>query len=97
MEPTDSPIVFGAPYSVYARAVRLALEEKGVRYELVPIDIFSSEGAPAEYKARHGSAKSPRSSTPDFAYKKRARSPAMWMTCFLVLGSSQTILVVAPG
>ena len=41
------------------RAVRLALEEKGVRYELVPIDIFSSEGVPAEYKARHPFGKIP--------------------------------------
>jgi glutathione S-transferase len=30
MRSTDKPIVFGAPYSVYVRAVRLALEEKGV-------------------------------------------------------------------
>ena len=30
-----------APYSVYVRAVRLALEEKGIVYELVPVDIFA--------------------------------------------------------
>jgi glutathione S-transferase len=53
MQPNHSPIVFGAPYSVYVRAVRLALEEKGIGYELVPIDIFASDGAPPEYKARH--------------------------------------------
>jgi hypothetical protein len=29
MSSTDKPIVFGAPYSVYVRTVRLALEEKG--------------------------------------------------------------------
>jgi hypothetical protein len=30
MEANGKPVVFGAPYSVYVRAVRLALEEKGV-------------------------------------------------------------------
>jgi len=59
MEDTDKPIVFGAPYSVYVRAVRLALEEKGVRYELVPIDIFASEDVRAEHKARHPFGKIP--------------------------------------
>jgi glutathione S-transferase len=60
MQSTDHPVVFGAPsYSVYVRAVRLALEEKGVHYELVPIDIFTSEGAPAEHTARHPFGKIP--------------------------------------
>jgi glutathione S-transferase len=59
MQPADRPIVFGASYSVYVRAVRLALEEKGVRYHLVPIDIFASDGAPPEYKARHPFGKIP--------------------------------------
>ena len=59
MQSTDHPIVFGAPYSVYVRAVRLALEEKGVHYELVPVDIFASEGVPAEHKARHPFGKIP--------------------------------------
>src|SRR6516225_9595126 len=49
----NHPIVFGAPYSVYVRAVRLALEEKGVPYELVPIDIFAPGGAPPEHQVRH--------------------------------------------
>jgi glutathione S-transferase len=31
------PIVFGARYSVYVWIVRLALEEKGVPYRLVPV------------------------------------------------------------
>ena len=59
MQPTDNPIVFGAPYSVYVRAVRLALEEKGVRYEIVPVDIFASVGALPEHKARHPFGKIP--------------------------------------
>lgn len=50
MENGRDPIVFGASYSVYVRAVRLALEEKGVRYTLVPVDIFAPDGPPADYK-----------------------------------------------
>ena len=38
----DKPIALGAPYSVYVRTVRLALEEKGVMYGLGTVDIFSS-------------------------------------------------------
>ena len=42
MQRTTRPIVFGEPYSVYVRTVRLALEEKAVNYELVPVDVFAS-------------------------------------------------------
>jgi glutathione S-transferase len=59
MEETDNPIVFGAPYSVYVRAVRLTLEEKNVDYELVPVDIFASQGPPAEHLRRHPFGKIP--------------------------------------
>jgi glutathione S-transferase len=45
------PVVFGASYSVYVRAVRLALVEKAVAYRLVEVDIFADE-VPAEYLAR---------------------------------------------
>lgn len=38
------PILFGAAYSVYVRAVRLALEEKQVPHRLVEIDIFAPGG-----------------------------------------------------
>jgi len=55
----SEPTVFGAPYSVYVRAVRLALEEKGVRYELVPVDIFAPRGPPAEHMVRHPFGKIP--------------------------------------
>ncbi|RAV24557.1 glutathione S-transferase family protein, partial [Staphylococcus warneri] len=34
-------VLYGAAYSVYVRAVRLALEEKGLAYRLEEIDIFS--------------------------------------------------------
>src|ERR1700730_3700917 len=59
MSSTDKPIVFGAPYSVYVRAVRLALEEKGVAYELVPVDIFAPGGPPADHMNRHPFGKIP--------------------------------------
>jgi glutathione S-transferase len=47
------PILYGAPYSVYVRAARLALEEKGVAYHLVPVDVFAREGVPADHLDRH--------------------------------------------
>ncbi len=53
------PIVFGAAYSVYVRAVRLALEEKGVPYRLEEVDIFAESGPPEGYPARHPFARIP--------------------------------------
>ena len=46
------PTLYGAPYSVYVRAARLALAEKGVAYDLVPVDIFAAE-VPGWYRALH--------------------------------------------
>ena len=51
--------VYGADYSVYVRIVRLALEEKGVPYRLVPVDIFAEEERTPEYLARHPFGKIP--------------------------------------
>ncbi|HTV70773.1 MAG TPA: glutathione S-transferase family protein [Rhizobiaceae bacterium] len=48
-----TPRLFGASYSVYVRIARLALEEKGVDYELVPVDIFDKDKLPADYAQRH--------------------------------------------
>ena len=48
----SEPVLFGAPYSVYVRIVRLALAEKGVAYRLEEIDIFAPGGPPAEYLTR---------------------------------------------
>lgn len=45
-------VVFGAAYSVYVRAVRLALAEKSVPYELVEIEVFAPRGPPADYLLR---------------------------------------------
>ena len=50
---TEKPRLFGADYSVYVRIARLSLVEKGVEYELVPIDIFAEEGPPRSYLTRH--------------------------------------------
>lgn len=47
------PILFGAAYSVYVRAVRLALHEKGVAYDHVAVDVFGASGPPADYQVRH--------------------------------------------
>ncbi|WP_214471804.1 glutathione S-transferase family protein [Mesorhizobium sp. dw_380] len=47
------PILYGADYSVYVRIARMALEEKGIDYELVPLDIFAAEGIPAGYLEHH--------------------------------------------
>lgn len=52
-------VLYGAAYSVYVRAVRLALEEKGLAYRLEEIDIFSPETVPADYPARHPFGKIP--------------------------------------
>ncbi|MER9206439.1 glutathione S-transferase family protein [Mesorhizobium sp. M0771] len=47
------PIVYGADYSVYVRIVRLVLAEKGIDYDLVPVDVFAAEGTPAWYFEHH--------------------------------------------
>ncbi|UCI05422.1 glutathione S-transferase family protein [Mesorhizobium sp. B1-1-8] len=47
------PVLYGADYSVYVRIARMTLEEKGVGYELVPVDIFAPEGIPAWYLEHH--------------------------------------------
>lgn len=52
-------VLYGAGYSVYVRAVRLALEEKGLDYRLEEIDIFAPESLPAGYARRHPFGKIP--------------------------------------
>lgn len=49
---TSRPRLFGADYSVYVRTVRLVLAEKGIAYDLVPVDVFASEGVPPAYLER---------------------------------------------
>ncbi len=47
------PVVYGLEDSVYVRIVRLVLEEKGIGYDLVPIDPFADGGPAADYLQRH--------------------------------------------
>lgn len=55
----ERPRLFGADYSVYVRIVRLVLEEKGVGHELIPVDVFSPEGPPADHLERQPFGKIP--------------------------------------
>jgi glutathione S-transferase len=50
---SSAPILYGAAYNVYVRAVRLALAEKGVDYQLIEVDLGAEEGAPANYLHHH--------------------------------------------
>jgi glutathione S-transferase len=52
------PILYGPGYSTYTRSARLAMEEKGVDYDLVEVD-FIAGGMPDEHLARHPFAKVP--------------------------------------
>ena len=55
----DRVTVFGSPYSVYVRIVRLALLEKGVTYKLEPVDIFADNGKSEAHLKRHPFGKIP--------------------------------------
>ncbi len=59
------PTLYGASYSVYVRAARLALEEKGVSYELIPVDVLAEGGAPAGHLRRQ-----PFGRIPAFEYRE---------------------------
>ena len=52
------PILYGPGYSTYTRAARLAMEEKGVDYDLVEVD-FIGGGMPEEHLARQPFGKVP--------------------------------------
>ena len=53
------PIIYGPAYSTYARTVRLALEEKGVEYDLVEVDLLGGAAKAPEHLARHPFGKVP--------------------------------------
>jgi glutathione S-transferase len=55
----DRPTLYGAAYSVYVRIARLAFEEKGVGYDLEPVDIFAEAGVPEDYRRLHPFGKIP--------------------------------------
>ena len=54
----SKPTLYGPAYSTYTRSVRLAMEEKGVDYDLVEVD-FLQGPMPAEQIERHPFAKVP--------------------------------------
>ena len=54
----SKPTVYGPAYSTYVRSARLALEEKGVDYDLVEVD-FLSGPMPSEQVQRHPFARVP--------------------------------------
>jgi len=76
MGQSRKPTVFGAPYSVYVRSVRLTLEEKAVDYDLVPVDIFAAGGPPREQVARHPFGKIPAFEHDSSCSTKPEQSPA---------------------
>jgi len=52
--PTSEVVkLYGAAWSVYVRIVRLALEEKQIKYDLVEVDVFAETGVPKEHLTRH--------------------------------------------
>jgi glutathione S-transferase len=51
--------LFGTDDSVYVRIARMTLHEKGVDYELVPIDIFAVDNVPPSYVDRQPFGKIP--------------------------------------
>ncbi|MDO9429953.1 MAG: glutathione S-transferase family protein [Phenylobacterium sp.] len=53
------PILYGAAYSVYVRAARMALAEKGVGYRLIEVDVFAPNGPPTEHLSRQPFGKIP--------------------------------------
>jgi glutathione S-transferase len=55
----SQPIVYGPSFSTYTRSVRLALEEKGVKHQLVEIDILKGAHKQPPYSSRHPFGKVP--------------------------------------
>ena len=51
--------LYGPAYSTYARSARLALEEKGVGYDLVEVDLFTGANTSPEHLARQPFGKVP--------------------------------------
>jgi len=55
----DRATLHGPAYSAYVRIARMALEEIGVPYDLVEVDIFAAERVPPDYGERHPFGKVP--------------------------------------
>ena len=97
MQRSEQPIVFGAPYSVYVGAVRLALEEKGVHYELVPVDVFASGGPSPEHKARQPFGKIPAFEHAGFRLYEAGATTRYVDEAFSDLSCNRKTRAVAPG
>jgi glutathione S-transferase len=54
-----TPIIHGPAYSTYTRTARLALEEKGVAYQLDEVDLLKGESQKPEHLARQPFGKVP--------------------------------------
>ncbi len=52
-------VLYGFAASTYVRTVRMALAEKGVAYDHVPVDLFQGENRTPEHMARHPFGKIP--------------------------------------
>jgi hypothetical protein len=55
----SNPIVYGPSYSAYVRTTRLALEEKGIAYDLVDVAMMAGAHKQPAYLARHPFGKLP--------------------------------------
>ena len=53
MDRAETPVLYGAKYSVYVQAVLLCLEEKRVAYDFQEVDVFAAGGPPLEHSQRH--------------------------------------------
>jgi glutathione S-transferase len=51
--------IFGPNYSTYVRTVRLTLEEKGVPYELIEVDVLKGQHKEGDYLSRQPFARVP--------------------------------------
>jgi glutathione S-transferase len=55
----SQPIVYGPSFSTYTRSVRLALEEKGIKHQLVEIDILKGAHKQPPYSSKQPFGKVP--------------------------------------
>lgn len=53
------PVVYGPAFSTYTRSVRLALEEKGIKHQLVEIDVLKGAHKQPPYSSKHPFGKVP--------------------------------------
>ncbi|MDP9651818.1 glutathione S-transferase N-terminal domain-containing protein [Paraburkholderia caledonica] len=96
MTTTDAVKLYGAAWSVYVRIVRLALEEKQVKYDLVEVDVFAETGVPQEHLTRHPFGRIPASSMASSTFTRQARLFAISTTRFPDANCNRQIREPAP-